>query len=111
MINTTFTTKDTKDLFKAFSWIVLLVVLSSIFGFIIAIVAFFIALMKNKTTLSMVKILILTGCGISTIITLSYITDITRKFSILSNYLGHLSNIIFLNLNFSLEYILTLSAL
>jgi len=72
MINTTFTTKDTKDLFKAFSWIVLLVVLSSIFGFIIAIVAFFIALMKNKTTLSMVKILILTGCGISTIITLSY---------------------------------------
>ncbi len=72
VINSNFSLSDTKELFKAFSWILFLVILSSIFGFIIAIVILFFTLMRSKTDLSYLKITIITLCSVATIIALSY---------------------------------------
>jgi putative tricarboxylic transport membrane protein len=71
-INSNYSSEDTKDLFLAFSWIVGLIVLVSLFGFVIGLVIFFIGLIKNKTDSSWIKILTLTFSAIAFMLTLSH---------------------------------------
>ena len=71
-INSNYSSEDTKDLFLAFSWIVGLIVLVSLFGFVIGLVIFFIGLIKTKTDSSWSKILTLTFSAITFMLILSH---------------------------------------
>jgi len=71
-LNSNYSLEDTKDMFFAFSWIMLLVGLVSLFGFIIAIIILFFAIMKNKTNLSLTKISVITFSAVVFMLILSH---------------------------------------
>jgi hypothetical protein len=64
-VQTSFSSQETVDLFKSFSWILLLVLLNTLFGFVISIFIFFIIVMKNKTNLPNRKIIIISIAALS----------------------------------------------
>jgi putative tricarboxylic transport membrane protein len=71
-LNSSYSLEQTKDMFYAFLWIIFLVVLVSLFGFIIGIIILFISVMKNKTELPLIKILTITTGGVALMLVLSH---------------------------------------
>ena len=71
-VQTSFSSDETVDLFKSFSWILLLVFLNTLFGFVISIFVFFIVIMKNKTNLPNRKILIISIAALTFMLMLSH---------------------------------------
>lgn len=85
-LNSSYSLEDTKDMFYAFSWIIFLVVLVSLFGFIIGIVILFIAVMKNKTELPLIKILTITTGGVALMLLLSHFMVLVFPSGLLQEY-------------------------
>ena len=85
-LNSSYSLEDTKDMFYAFSWIIFLVVLVSLFGFIIGIVILFIAVMKNKTEMSLIKILTITTGGVALMLLLSHFMVLDFPSGLLQEY-------------------------
>ena len=85
-LNSSYSLEDTKDMFYAFSWIIFLVVLVSLFGFIIGIVILFIAVMKNKTEMPLIKILIITTGGVALMLLLSHFMVLDFPSGLLQEY-------------------------
>jgi putative tricarboxylic transport membrane protein len=85
-LNSSYSLEDTKDMFYAFSWIIFLVVLVSLFGFIIGIVILFIAVMKNKTEMPLTKILAVTTGGVATMLVLSHFMVLDFPGGLLQEY-------------------------
>ena len=85
-LNSSYSLEDTKDMFYAFSWIIFLVVLVSLFGFIIGIVILFIAVMKNKTELPLIKILTITTGGVALMLLLSHFMVLDFPSGLLQEY-------------------------
>ena len=71
-VQTSFSSDETVDLFKSFSWILLLVFLNTLFGFVISIFVFFIVIMKNKTNLPNRKIIIISIAALTFMLMLSH---------------------------------------
>ena len=71
-VQTSFSSDETVDLFKSFSWILLLVFLNTLFGFVISIFVFFIVIMKNKTNLPNRKIIIISISALAFMLMLSH---------------------------------------
>jgi len=85
-LNSSYSLEDTKDMFYAFSWIIFLVVLVSLFGFIIGIVILFIAVMKNKTEMPLIKILTITTGGVALMLLLSHFMVLDFPSGLLQEY-------------------------
>jgi len=85
-LNSSYSLEDTKDMFYAFSWIIFLVLLVTFFGFIIGIVILFVSVMKNKTNLSLLKILLITSGGIVLMLVLSYFMVLDFPSGLLQEY-------------------------
>ena len=85
-LNSSYSLEDIKDMFYAFSWIIFLVVLVSLFGFIIGIVILFIAVMKNKTELPLIKILTITTGGVALMLLLSHFMVLVFPSGLLQEY-------------------------
>jgi len=85
-LNSSYSLEDTKDMFYAFSWIIFLVLLVTLFGFIIGIVILFVSVMKNKTNLSLLKILLITSGGIVLMLVLSYFMVLDFPSGLLQEY-------------------------
>ena len=85
-LNSSYSLEDTKDMFYAFSWIIFLVVLVSLFGFIIGIVILFFALMKNKTEMPLIKILTITTGGVALMLLLSHFMVLDFPSGLLQEY-------------------------
>ena len=85
-LNSSYSLEDTKDMFYAFSWIIFLVVLVSLFGFIIGIVILFIAVMKNKTEMPLIKILTVTTGGVALMLLLSHFMVLDFPSGLLQEY-------------------------
>ena len=85
-LNSSYSLEDTKDMFYAFSWIIFLVVLVSLFGFIIGIVILFFALMKNKTEMPLIKILTITTGGVALMLLLSHFMVLVFPSGLLQEY-------------------------
>ena len=85
-LNSSYSLEDIKDMFYAFSWIIFLVVLVSLFGFIIGIVILFIAVMKNKTELPLIKILTITTGGVALMLLLSHFMVLDFPSGLLQEY-------------------------
>jgi len=85
-LNSSYSLEDTKDMFYAFSWIIFLVVLVSLFGFIIGIVILFFAVMKNKTEMPLIKILTITTGGVALMLLLSHFMVLDFPSGLLQEY-------------------------
>ena len=85
-LNSSYSLEDTKDMFYAFSWIIFLVVLVSLFGFIIGIVILFFAVMKNKTEMPLIKILTITAGGVALMLLLSHFMVLDFPSGLLQEY-------------------------
>ncbi|MDA0971132.1 MAG: tripartite tricarboxylate transporter permease [Proteobacteria bacterium] len=85
-LNSSYSLEDIKDMFYAFSWIIFLVVLVSLFGFIIGIVILFIAVMKNKTEMPVIKILTITTGGVALMLLLSHFMVLDFPSGLLQEY-------------------------
>jgi len=85
-LNSSYSLEDTKDMFYAFSWIIFLVLLVTFFGFIIGIVILFVSVMKNKTNLSLLKILLITSGGVVLMLVLSYFMVLDFPSGLLQEY-------------------------
>lgn len=85
-LNSSYSLEDTKDMFFAFSWIIFLVVLVSLFGFIIGIVILFFAVMKNKTEMPLIKILTITTGGVALMLLLSHFMVLDFPSGLLQEY-------------------------
>ncbi len=85
-LNSSYSLEDIKDMFYAFSWIIFLVVLVSLFGFIIGIVILFIAVMKNKTEMPLIKILTITTGGVALMLLLSHFMVLDFPSGLLQEY-------------------------
>jgi putative tricarboxylic transport membrane protein len=86
MIKTNFTSEDTKEMFLSFSWIVFLILVTTLFGFIIGIFVLFFALMKFKTNLSLSKILLITLSCIGLMLLLSHFMTLDFPSGLLQKY-------------------------
>jgi len=85
-LNSSYSLEDTKDMFYAFSWIIFLVLLVTFFGFIIGIVILFVSVMKNKTNLSLLKILLITSGGVVLMLVLSFFMVLDFPSGLLQEY-------------------------
>lgn len=85
-LNSSYSLEDTKDMFFAFSWIIFLVALVSLFGFIIGIIILFIAVMKNKTEMPLIKILTITSAGVALMLLLSHFMVLDFPSGLLQEY-------------------------
>ncbi len=85
-LNSSYSLEDTKDMFYAFLWIIFLVVLVSLFGFIIGIVILFITVMKNKTDLPLTKIITITTVGVTFMLVLSHFMVLDFPGGLLQQY-------------------------
>lgn len=85
-LSSSYSLEDTKDMFYAFSWIIFLVVLVSLFGFIIGIVILFFAVMKNKTEMPLIKILTITTGGVALMLLLSHFMVLDFPSGLLQEY-------------------------
>jgi len=85
-LNSSYSLEQTKDMFYAFLWIIFLVVLVSLFGFIIGIIILFISVMKNKTELPLIKILTITTGGVALMLVLSHFMVLDFPGGLLQEY-------------------------
>ena len=85
-LNSSYSLEQTKDMFYAFLWIIFLVVLVSLFGFIIGIIILFISVMKNKTELPLIKILTITTAGVALMLVLSHFMVLDFPGGLLQEY-------------------------